>query len=97
MDDNRSELALTGLSDLFWHPLDLKNEQKQKHPLHYFFNPNKHDNLKSEVCQIVRKHLLQVPCTCFDLSLTLFETSNLQKTKNKQENNSKNFISDTPY
>ena len=38
---------------------------------------------QSGVYQIVCKHFLQVPCTCFDLSLTLFETSNLQKTKNK--------------
>ena len=41
--------------------------------------------------QIVCKHFLHVPCTCFDLSLslTLFETSNLQKTRNKKENNFK--------
>ena len=42
--------------------------------------------------QIVCKHLLQVPYTCFDLSLTKSDPNNLQKTENENEINSKNFI-----
>ena len=70
-----------------------KTVRKQKKRF-LFLRPNKHDNLKSGVDQILCKHFLQIPCICFDLSLTLVETRNLKKNpKQKRKHLPKLYLS----
>ena len=74
-----------------WSQTGPKTSRRRKQNPFSRGTPNKHNSLKHEVNKIMSKPFFQIPCTCFGLSLTKSDASDLPKTKNKK-NNSKNFI-----